>query len=240
VASEADLLRHNTILRDLPEEEFGAVAARLRVREIEVRDSAYAANEPVTEIFFPLTAVFSMVALADDGEVISEVGTVGREGMVGLPLFLGVSSSPLSVFCQIPGRTAVMTARDLRAALAGDGALHRRLNTFVQATMVMLAQNVVCLTAHLAEARAARWLLMTHDRVVEDEFPLTQEFLGQMLGVRRSTVSEIAGKLQANGLIRYSRGRLTILDRPGLEAQACSCYAVVRQEFARTESTGQG
>jgi CRP-like cAMP-binding protein len=237
VAAEADL-RRNAILRDLPDQEFEAVAERLHVGDIGVRERAYAANEPITRVHFPLSAVFSMVALADHEQVVAEVGTVGREGMVGLPLFLGVSSSPLSVFCQIPGRSASMSAPDLRAVLAGDGAMHRRLHRFVQATMVMLAQNVVCLTAHLAEARAARWLLMTHDRLDSDEFPLTQEFLAQMLGVRRTTVSEIAGKLQANGLIRYSRGQLIIVDRPGLEAQACSCYEVVRQEFARGDLIG--
>jgi CRP-like cAMP-binding protein len=121
--------------------------------------------------------------------------------------------------------------------LVGDGALRRRLNIFVQATMVMLAQNAVCLTAHLAEARAARWLLMTRDRVDSDQFPLTQEFIAQMLAVRRTTVSEIAGKLQADGLIRYRRGQLTIVDRPRLEELACSCYAVVRDEFARSDLT---
>jgi CRP-like cAMP-binding protein len=238
LTSDADPFRRNAILRDLPEGEFEKVISQLRVEDVEVRDRAYAPHEPITRVHFPLTAVFSMVALADDGQVVTEVGTIGREGMVGLPLFLGVPSSPLPVFCQIPGESAVMTARDLGAALAGDGALHRRLSTFVQATMVMLAQNAVCLTAHLAEARAARWLLMTRDRVDSDEFPLTQEFLAQMLGVRRTTVSEIAGRLQYNGLIRYSRGQLTILDRARLEDLACSCYAVVRDEFERSDRLG--
>jgi CRP-like cAMP-binding protein len=236
--SDIDLLRQNAILRALPDAEFAKLAEQLKVAEAQTRDQAYAPHEPITEVHFPLSAVFSMVALADNGEIVTEVSTIGREGMVGLPLFLGVPSSPLPVFCQIPGQLATLGGRAFRAALADDGALHRRLNTFVQATMVMLAQNAVCLTAHLAESRAARWLLMTRDRVDSDDFPLTQEFLAQMLGVRRTTVSEIAVRLQDRGLIRYTRGQLSIVDRPGLETLACSCYATVRDEFARSDLLG--
>jgi CRP-like cAMP-binding protein len=125
----------------------------------------------------------------------------------------------------------LLSARALRQILRDDGVLHRVLNRFTQATMVQVAQNVVCNSAHTTEQRAARWLLTTQDRVGRDEFTLTQEFLAQMLGVRRPTVSEIARRLQAAGMIAYRRGVLTILDRPALQVATCGCYQIIRAEF---------
>jgi CRP-like cAMP-binding protein len=225
-----DELRHNAILAALPEPEFERLRAHLQPTDAQVRDQVYQPDKPIDHLFFPISAVFSLVGTADDN-VLVEVATIGREGMVGLPVFLGRPTSPHASFCQVPGRAAVMSAGALRSVLSDDGALHGLLNRFTQATMVQVAQNVVCNGTHPVGQRAARWLLTTHDRVQRDEFPLTQEFLGQMLGARRPTVSETAGKLQAEGLIRYSRGRLTITDRPGLEQVACSCYAIVKAEF---------
>ena len=151
--------------------------------------------------------------------------------MVGLPLFLGVTTSPTAAFCQIPGRAARLSARDLAEFLSGDGRLHSLLHRYTQTTMAQLSQNVVCNSAHTAEQRAARWLLTSSDRVRSDRFLLTQEFLAQMLGVRRPTVSEVASKLQADGLISYSRGTITITDRPRLTNVACDCYRVIKEEF---------
>lgn len=181
-------------------------------------------------MYFPLASVFSVVGMADE-RVLVEVATVGREGMVGLPVFLGAASTPHAAFCQISGAAVKITAHGLRQVLADDGALHQALNRYTQATMVQIAQNVVCSSTHVTAQRAARWLLTTRDRVGGEEFELTQEFLGQMLGVRRQTASEIARHLQAEGLIRYRRGNVTIADGPGLERAACSCYAVVKAEF---------
>jgi len=174
--------------------------------------------------------VFSLVAVTNDRAVV-EVATIGREGMVGLPLFLGAVSSPHPAFCQIAGTAARLSTGDFRDALSFDGGLHKALSRLSQATMVQIAQNVVCNNAHSTQQRAARWLLTTRDRVARDEFLLTQQFLGQMLGVRRPTVSEVAGRLQAEGLIRYSRGQLTITDRERLRKASCDCYAVVKAEF---------
>jgi CRP-like cAMP-binding protein len=190
----------------------------------------YRPDEPITEVFFPLTSVFSLVALADE-QIQVEVATIGLEGMVGLPLFLGAASSPHASFCQIPGQAVRLSANGLRQALTGDGALHAGLGRLTQATMVQIAQNVVCNNSHELEPRAARWLLTTHDRVEGDEFFLTQEFLAQMLGARRPTVSQVAARLQDKGLISYARGRMRILDRAGLEKTACQCYSIVRAEF---------
>lgn len=224
-----DPLQHNAILAALPASEFAQLRARLRLVDSQVREQVFEPGEPITDIYFPISSVFSLVGTTDGRAV--EVATIGREGMVGLPVFLGRSTSPHTSFCQIPGQSAMLPADQLGSVLTRDGVLHGLLSRFTQATMVQIAQNVVCNSSHTLSERAARWLLTTHDRVGRDEFPLTQEFLSQMLGASRPTVSETASKLQASGLIRYRRGQLTITDRPGLELAACDCYAVVKAEF---------
>jgi CRP-like cAMP-binding protein len=148
-------------------------------------------------------------------------------------VFLGVTTSPNTVYGQIRGGALRMRADQLREMLTGDGALHRQLHRYIQATMVQLAQNVACNRLHRTEERAARWLLMTADRVGTDRFPLTQEFLAQMLGVRRATVSLTAGLLHNAGLISYRRGVITIDDRAALQEVACDCYGIVRGEFEK-------
>lgn len=229
-------LRQNRILAQLPGGEFDRLRPLLEVLDAQVREQVYSPRTAITEIYFPLTAVYSMVALVDE-RVVVEVGTIGFEGMVGLPLFLGSATSPNAAFCQIPGRAARMKAADLRDFLADDGDLHRLLHRYTQATMVQLSQNVICNATHPTAQRAARWMLMSADRVRSGEFPLTQEFLGQMLGVRRPTASATAGALQAEGLIRYSRGVITILDRSALRDRACECYEIVRR--AMEQSAGE-
>lgn len=228
--TDVDRLGENFILAGLPRGERERIGGRLEIVDMEVRSTIYDAGSPITEVVFPFDSVFSMVAVADD-RIVVEVATIGREGMVGLPAFLGAPTSPHPTFCQVAGTAARMSVDALRASLNGDGRLHLALNRLAQATMVQIAQNVVCNSTHTLDQRAARWLLTTHDRVDRDTFSLTQEFLAQMLGVRRPTVSETARRLQAQQLIRYSRGQLTITDRPGLEALSCDCYRVVRSEF---------
>ncbi|OBI50693.1 hypothetical protein A5707_14895 [Mycobacterium kyorinense] len=223
-------VRRNAILAQLPENEFAQLQGHLRLEQSEVKHSAYEPGKPIADIYFPLTSVYSLVAMAD-GQIQLEVATVGHEGMVGLPVYLGATSSPQAAFCQVPGDTAVMSVGDFRQALNRDGALHALLNRFTQATMVQVSQNVVCNRSHATEARMARWLLTTQDRVGRDEFPLTQEFLAQMLGVHRPTVSETAQRIQAQELIRYRRGVITIADRDGLVQRACECYGIVKAEF---------
>lgn len=223
-------LRRNAILGGLPDREAGRLARRLEIVSVEIRQPVYEAGGPIKEVYFPLDSVFSLVAVAD-GKTVVEVATIGREGMAGLPLFLGAATSPHPSFCQVGGRAARLSAADFHEALSGDGALHRALNRLTQATMVQIAQNVVCNGAHDARQRAARWLLTTHDRVGRDNFQLTQDFLAQMLGVRRPTVSDTAQRLQEDGLIRYSRGQMTIIDRDGLTRVACDCYRIVKSEF---------
>jgi CRP-like cAMP-binding protein len=226
--------RHNFLLGALPPPELDRLLPHLEPVEMDIRYQVYDVGKRIDAVHFPLTAVYSMVTLVD-GETVIEVGTIGREGMVGLPVFLGATTSPNSVFVQIPGTGAVMPAAALQEVLRGDGALHRQLHRYTQATLVQLAQNVGCNRVHTTEERTARWLLTTSDRVRNDEFPLTQEFLAQMLGVRRATVSLAAGILQSAGLIRYRRGVITIVDRDGLQDVACDCYLIVRREFEALE-----
>jgi CRP-like cAMP-binding protein len=225
-------LRRNALLANLPEQELLRIHDHAKVIESSVREPVYQPGSPITEVYFPLSSVFSVVAVADpDGQAVVEVATVGPEGMVGLPLFLGATTSPHAAFCQVPGMTARLHADGLRQTLTDDGALHQRLNRFVQATIVQIAQNVVCNSTHSVEQRAARWLLTTQDRVGQENFPLTHEFLAQMLSVRRPTVSETASRLQSQGLIRYTRGQITITNRQALENIACHCYTIVKAEF---------
>jgi CRP-like cAMP-binding protein len=227
---DAAVLRENAILGQLPQAELAELDARSELVEMATRDAVYDEGGPIGNVYFPFAAVFSMVATTEE-QVVVEVATIGREGMAGLPLFLGAATSPHACFCQVPGASLRLGADDLRRVLSRDGSLHRALSRFAQATMVQISQNVVCNNAHTAEQRAARWLLTTHDRVGRAEFPLTQQFLAQMLGLRRPTVSEIAQGLQARDLISYHRGQMVIEDRAGLEALTCDCYTVVRREF---------
>jgi CRP-like cAMP-binding protein len=225
-----DKLQRNAILAALPGDELAQLRGHLELMQPQLRHQVYQPGGPIPDVYFPLTSVFSMVGMADD-RVVVEVATVGREGMVGLPVFLGAASTPHAAFCQITGLAARITAHHLRQVLAQDGTLHQALSRYTQATMVQIAQSVVCNATHPTIQRAARWLLATRDRVGGEEFALTQDFLAQMLAVRRPTASDAARQLQARGLIHYSRGRITISDAPGLEAAACACYRIVKAEF---------
>lgn len=225
-----DEFRRNAILGQLPDAELADLQPHLHLDQVETKRQAYQPGQPISDIYFPLTAVFSLLAIADN-EIAVEVATIGYEGMVGLPVFLGAASSPQAAFCQVPGQAVRLSVAAFRQALNRDGALHGLMNRFTQATMVQVSQNVVCNRSHPTPARLARWLLTTGDRVGRDVFELTQEFLAQMLGVHRPTVSETAQKLQGRGLISYRRGVITIADRQGLRQASCECYAIIKAEF---------
>ena len=228
-------LGDNAILGALPEREQERIRPHLQMRNLERGDALYQPGDPLDAVYFPFDAVLSMLQQMGDGTSV-EAATIGYEGMGGLPAFLGVSSSPHALYCQITGQAARLEVPALHEVLRDDGALHEQLHHYTSAMMVQMAQNVACNSTHSAEQRAARWLLTTQDRVRRDEFSLTQEFLAQMLAVRRPTVSEIAGRLQQQGLIRYVRGHITVLDRARLEALACSCYRIVREAFPRLDA----
>jgi len=231
--TSAETARGNQLLHALPQSELAQLGPSLALRSINVRDPIVRRGEPVEAVYFPLSCVLSMVAEGAAGEVV-EVATVGNEGMVGVSLFLGVDrSTTLQTFAQVPGDALVMRARDFSAHVRASARLAEIMGRYTQALLTQISQSSACNRMHAAEERCARWLLMTHDRVHRDEFELTHEFLAQMLGVRRATVSEVAGVLQAAGVIRYSRGRVTVLDRSALEERSCECYRVIRDEYTR-------
>jgi CRP-like cAMP-binding protein len=183
-------------------------------------------------VFFPIDSVSSLVVSLADGTTV-EAATVGNEGMVGLPLFIESDTVVIDSFTQVTGRALRMERRVLRAELRREAALCHRLHEYTEALLLFIAQSAACNQAHGQRERCARWLLHIRDRVPADEFPLTQEFLSQMLGVRRPTVTAVAGELREKGLIAYRKGSVRIVDRKRLENVACACYDVIRREHRR-------
>lgn len=222
----------NRLLGTLPPEEMEILRPHLTEVPLIFRERLYEAGEPIRHVWFPNSGVVSMVTELAEGDPV-ELATIGPEGMVGIALILGSERMENIAFNQIAGDALRMDAAQFRSSLERCPALHRLLLRYTAALMQQISQGAACNRMHTVEERCARWLLMTHDRVYKPNFLLTQEFLGQMLGVRRPTVSLAAGMLQKAGLIHYSRGEITICDREGLEAAACECYEVIRKEFER-------
>lgn len=222
----------NRILSALPAGEWERLRDSLEPVTLEFRRVLFEPNQTIQHVYFPEDAVVSILGLMEDGSAV-ETATVGNEGMVGVPVFLGAMQMAGQAFAQIPGTGWRMSAGALREEARRGSPLAQLLGRYTQALFTLVAQSSACNRKHGTEQRCARWLLMTHDRVGGDTFELTQLFLSQMLGVRRATVSETAAQLQGRGLIRYVRGRITVVDRPGLEAAACPCYGIIRAEFAR-------
>jgi CRP-like cAMP-binding protein len=229
--AETGAIPRNRILASLPADEWERMRDDMERVRLEVREVVFEPNRTIQHVYFPEDAVVSIVGLMEDGSAV-ETGTVGNEGMVGVPVFLGAMQMAGQAFAQVPGTAWRMSAGALREEARRGSTLARLLGRYTQALFTLVAQSSACNRKHSTEQRCARWLLMTHDRVGSDTFELTQLFLSQMLGVRRATVSETAAALQAQGLIDYTRGRITVVDRAGLEAASCPCYGVIRGEFA--------
>lgn len=191
----------------------------------------YEPGMSMRHVYFPTDGFISLVAPVD-GKPSLEVGMVGREGMLGAQLALGVVTAPLHTVVQGPGTAWRIDSKDLRRELVHSAALQRVINRYVYVLMVQMATSAACVRFHLIGPRMARWLLKSQDRAHSDSFPVTHEFLAYMLGVRRVGITAAAGALQRSGLIKYHRGALTVLDRSGLEAAACGCYATERQIYA--------
>ena len=225
---EADLAG-TRLLAALPARESKRLresAQRLRPRMREVLHEQGASME---HVWFPLTGVFAQLAQMTDGSVI-ETLAVGDEGMVGLGAVMGATRSPVRSICQISG-WALRVPVSVIHELPRDAVLLDRLRRYAQAQITTLSRSVACNRLHGAEQRYARWVLATHDRVGIDEFPITQDFLAQMLGVTRPTVSAAGQALQRRGCIHFAQGRLTVDDRAGLERAACECYGAIREAF---------
>ena len=222
----------NRLLAALPRAEYDRLHPNLEKVSLPLKEILYEANGPIPHVFFPLNGVVSLVILMEGGFTL-EVGTIGNEGMVGTPVFLGSESSPTRAISQVPGEALRMEAKVFQEAMRRAGPLYGLVQRYTQAMINQISQSTVCNRRHSVQKRMCRWLLMSHDRVGSDEFQLTQEFLAQMLGVRRPTVTAVAGILQKAGLISYHRGRITVLDRKGLEAASCECYAAIAKELDR-------
>lgn len=229
----------NRLLATLPREEYERLLPYLETVSLTHKQVVYTPNEPIEYVYFPKNCVISLVIFMEDGLGV-EVGTVGNEGMAGIPLFLGADRIPSDAFCQIPGDALRMRADVFKNTVTPGSPLHYLLQRYTQTLLNQIAQTAACNSVHLIEKRCCRWLLMTHDRVGTDEFALTQEYLSQMLGVRRASVSAVATALQDAGFISYSRGKIRILDRKGLESTACQCYRTVKAEFYRLLDGNRG
>jgi CRP-like cAMP-binding protein len=222
----------NRLLAALPDDQLAHLWPWLERVEYEQRAVLHAPGEPMTAVHFPESGWASMLAVLADGNS-AEVGIVGREGMIGLPLVLGTNRSPVEVMIQAPGTMLRLSADAFRQELDRSSALRSLLLRYAYAFQVHLTQTAVCNGHHALDQRLARWLLMAHDRAEGQEFPMTHEFLALMLCVHRPGVTVAARLLQQAGLIRYANGRVVVVDRAGLEAAACECHDAVRREFQR-------
>lgn len=224
-------LRQNAILNGLDPLEFDALIKYGTFLDMPVRFTIYRAEERIGHVYFPIDCVISVVTQMKDGSQI-EVGTIGREGISAIPLLLGATTSANDSYCQVPGK-ALKIDVDVFQRFSAKPRFRLLLDRYVQAYVNMLGQLAACNRLHSIYERCARWLLMTQDRVDAPTFLLTHEFLAMMLGTQRSGVTIAAGTLQNAGFIRYAAGKITVLDRPGLEDASCECYAVASSQFAR-------
>jgi CRP-like cAMP-binding protein len=219
------------LIETLPESERAALLEGSTPISLEVGQILADAGQPMTHAYFPMSGVLSLVTVLEDGSMI-EAATVGNEGLVGMSLVLGGSeSTSVRAMCQVKGDAYRMPAAVLVRLFEELPTFRSMLLRYAHALFVQAAQSAACNRLHPAEARAAKWLLLCDDRVEGNRFHLTQEFLAQMLGVRRASITEVANHLRDNGLIDYRRGDITILDRPGLEGMSCGCYVQIRTEY---------
>jgi CRP-like cAMP-binding protein len=222
----------NRLLARLPPDEYQRLQPRLQVVQLAFKQVLYEPQSPIDYAYFPNGGVVSALTVMEDGRGI-EVATIGNEGMVGLPLLVGAKTTANRVIVQVPSDALRMAEDVLREEVCRDSPLRRLLVLYHSAFLLQVSQAVACNGLHSVHQRCCRWLLMTLDRADSDVFPMTHEFLAEMLGVRRSTVSEVLQPFQEAGLIRYSRGKCTVLDRDGLKGRSCECYRRINAEFER-------
>jgi CRP-like cAMP-binding protein len=224
--------RANRLLGLLSPRDYKRLRPHLQCVALDYRRSLYRAHRPVEFVYFIETGVGSLVNTMANGEA-AEVGTIGNEGMVGLPLLFGDDRAPTSVYVQVPGAGLRMKATLFKKELARSASMRTVMLLYAHAFFNQVAQSAACNQFHSIQQRCCRWMLMTHDRMQSDEFLLTQEFLAMMLGVQRTGVTAAAGALQRAGLIRYKRGNVTITNRRGLQQRSCECYGISKREFDR-------
>lgn len=220
----------NRLLASLPDEEFEKLRPHLVPQVLGYKFPLYQAHEPIEFVHFIETGVASLVNTMMNGDA-AEVGTIGNEGFVGIPVLFGDKQAPTSVYMQVAGASLRMRADLFRAEMQRNDYLQELMLHYAHAFFKQVAQSAACNIFHLVEQRCCRWLLMTQDRMKSSEFQLTQEFLAMMLGVRRAGVTDAANALKRDGLINYARGSVTVLDRAGLEKRTCECYEVTKKDF---------
>ena len=220
----------NQLLAALPAEELERLLPDLEHIPLTIGDVLYTPDDPIRYVYFPNNGVVSILNTL--GERLSiEVGMVGKEGLVGIPIFLGVDMAINQAVVQVPGDAMRMVADTFRDAVKRDGPLHDLLHLYTYALLTQMSLSIACNRFHNVEKRFSRWLLVIHDRLDSDEFLLTQEYISRMLGAQRPHVTTAAGALQKAGLISYRRGRIAILDRDGLEKSSCGCYRNGKENF---------
>ncbi|MBD1875027.1 Crp/Fnr family transcriptional regulator [Nodosilinea sp. FACHB-131] len=222
----------NHLLAVLPAEVYERLAPHLELVSLTNYQSIYDFDEPISSVYFPHDSLISLVTSMEDGSTI-EVSLVGRQGMAGILAILGGKTKSHRAYVQIPGQAMRTSAATLKAEFDRGGPLQTTLLRYCQALFSQAAQSIACNRFHSTEQRLARWLLLVRDCVQSDTFLLTQEFIGEMLGVPRSSVTVAAGNLSQPGIIRYTRGQVTILDGKALENCSCECYGAIRSEFTQ-------
>jgi CRP-like cAMP-binding protein len=223
--------KQNHLLAALPEEEWKRWRPQLELVDMELGVVLYEAGSTMTHVYFPVTAIVSLLYVMENGASV-EIAVVGNEGLVGIALFMGGNSTPSRAVVQSAGKGYRMPSQALKDEFKLAPVLHLLLR-YTQALITQMAQTAVCNRHHSLDQQLCRWLLLSLDRLKGDDLIMTQELISNMLGVRREGVTEGALKLQKAGLIKYARGHITVLDRPGLEKRTCECYAVVKKEYDR-------
>ncbi len=222
----------NHLLAALPTAEFERLAPHLELVPMLLGETLYEPGEQLQHVYFPTTAIVSMLYVLESGSS-AEVAGVGNEGVLGISLFMGGDTTPSSAVVQTGGHGYRLQALLLKEEFNRAGLMQRLLLRYTQALLTQMSQTAACNRHHSVEQQLCRWLLLTLDRLPSNELVMTQELVASALGVRRESITEVAGKLQRGGFVRYRRGHITVLERSGLEAGACECYAVVKKEFAR-------
>jgi CRP-like cAMP-binding protein len=222
----------NHLLDALPRGDFERIAAHLEVIPMGLGEVLYEPGARLRHVYFPTTSIVSLLYVMEDGAS-AEIAVVGNEGILGISLFMGGETTPSHAVVQSAGHGVRLKAQLLKDEFARFGPMMHLLLRYTQALITQMAQTAVCNRHHSVDQQLCRWLLLSLDRLATNELSMTQELIANMLGVRREGVTEAAGKLQEAGLIIYRRGRITVLDRPRLEARSCECYRVVKAEFDR-------
>jgi CRP-like cAMP-binding protein len=229
------LKNKNQLLKMLDDQTFHSLSSSLEIVSLPYRKVLYQLNEKINYVYFPIRGMISLVTIMNDGSVI-ETGLIGKEGMLGIPVLLDSRLSPNQALVQIPGKAFRLDVDRLKTEFDRNPTLRQLLHHYIQARLMQMTQVAACNRLHTLDKRFARWLLSVRDCSEGDTFPLTQEFIAQMLGVRRSGVSVVAGLYQQAGMIHYTRGMITLEDSKAMKDASCECYQLIKDGFERSLS----